>query len=76
MNNLCDGLTHGFHTGVSSLPTSSLECRNNLSARINENVVSELLELEFKNNYVVGPFSVPPFHIYRINPLGVAEHKY
>ena len=57
-------------------PTKSYTCKNLLSATRNPEVVSDLLSTEVKNGYVIGPFSEPPFEIYRINPLGIAERKY
>ena len=59
---------------VTSLPT--LECRNNLSARSQPNVVNELLRKECENGFMYGPFDTLPFSSYRVSPLGVAEGKY
>ena len=59
---------------VTSLPT--LECRNNLSARSQPNVVNELLRKECENGFMYGPFETLPFSSYRVSPLGVAEGKY
>ena len=76
VNELITGLRYGFDTGIQRLPTKSYTCKNLLSATRNPEVVSDLLSTEVKNGYVIGPFSEPPFEIYRINPLGIAERKY
>ena len=73
---LLEGLTHGFDTGFSSLPSENYHCKNLLSARSDPDTVSQLLNLELSRGYLIGPFAHPPFHTYRINPLGLAEKKY
>ena len=52
------------------------ECRNNLSARSQTDVVSELIQKELDNGCIYGPFCKPPFEHYRVYPLGVATGKY
>lgn len=47
-----------------------------LSARSDPTSVSLLLARELERGYLIGPFDHPPFDIYRINPLGLAETKY
>ena len=54
----------------------SKECRNNLSARLQEDIVSELIDKELRKGFIYGPFSKPPFTNYRVSPIGVAEGKY
>ena len=39
-------------------------------------VVTSLLEKEVSKGYMVGPFSIPPFNPFRINPIGIATRKY
>lgn len=39
-------------------------------------IVSDLIEKELANGYLLGPFESPPFPVYRINPIGLAEGKY
>ena len=76
MDKLYEGLTHGFDLGIDSPPTSSLTCRNLKSATDNHRFVSEAIEKEVDKGFVAGPYSVPPFHVFRASPLGVAVSKY
>ena len=73
---LLDGLRHGFHTGFSQLPVDNFECRNLLSARSDPHTVTQLLNNELSNGYLIGLFAHPPFPTFRINPIGLAEKKY
>jgi hypothetical protein len=52
------------------------ECKNNLSARVQETVASELIDKELQKCFIYGPYTQPPFDNYRISPIGVAEGKY
>lgn len=52
------------------------ECRNALSARRDPEAVNLLLEDEIKKGFIYGPFKKPPFHSYRVSPIGIATHKY
>ena len=76
MRYLCDGLHFGFDTKISRTDLPTLECRNNVSARSQPEVVNELIEKECENGFLYGPFKSPPFSNYRVSPLGVAEGKY
>lgn len=76
MNYIIDGVANGFDTMVSDLNLSTLECRNLLSARQKPDAVAALLQKEIDNNFVLGPFDKPPFHNYRVSPIGVAVGKY
>ena len=76
VDTLVNGLTDGFHTGNNDLPSESFECRNSLNARKQPEAVTQLINDELNKGFVVGPFNDPPFHPYRINPLGIAEGKY
>ncbi|MES9994401.1 MAG: reverse transcriptase domain-containing protein [Candidatus Thiodiazotropha sp.] len=51
-------------------------CNNLLSAKQNPDKVSELIETELQKGYLLGPFSTPPFDVYRINPIGLVQGKY
>ena len=73
---LCTGLRHGFDTLVQSEKVQTKECKNNLSARVQETVVSELIDKELQKGFIYGPFTQPPFDNYRVSPIGVAEGKY
>ena len=73
---LINGLTQGFDTGMKSLPSSSLECQNLLSARTQKDIVAELIQSEVNKGFISGPYEKLPFSVYRVNPLGIAESKY
>ncbi|CAG2198330.1 unnamed protein product [Mytilus edulis] len=72
---LFDGLSSGFHTGLMTLPSSSIICKNLKSALLNPSCVSELLQSEVPKGYLLGPFDSIPYTNFRINPIGLAEHK-
>ncbi|XP_071169413.1 uncharacterized protein [Mytilus edulis] len=59
-----------------NLPSSSIICKNLKSALSNASCVSELLQSEVSKGYLLGPFDSIPYTNYRINPIGLAEHKY
>jgi hypothetical protein len=65
-----------FDTLVRSEKVQTKECKNNLSARVQETVVSELIDKELQKGFIYGPFTQPPFDNYRVSPIGVAEGKY
>lgn len=73
---LIEGLRTGFHTGFSELPRNPFWCRNLQSALKDKPSVSALIQKELQKGFLLGPFSDIPFHHYRINPIGLAEHKY
>ena len=73
---LISGVEQGFHNGMSVLPENSYVCKNNLSARRDPEKTKELLGKEIEKGYAIGPFSEPPFNIYRINPISLAQKKY
>ena len=73
---LIHGLKHGFHTDFKVLPTKPLECKNLLSARSQPQVTSKLIQDEVNKGFLAGPYSIMPFEIFRVNPIGVAECKY
>ena len=73
---LCTGLIDGFDTLVQKEILSPKECKNNLSARNQKSVVTELIDKELQKGFIYGPFSDPPFEHYRVSPIGIAEGKY
>ena len=70
------GFQNGFDPMINRPPSEPLECRNNLSARQSPEIVDQAVQRELDSDYVCGPFALPPFAIYRINPLGLAVGKY
>lgn len=76
VDSLIQGLRHGFDTGLQTLPLDSLICRNLRSATSQPKIVTELINAELSKGYIIGPFSNPPFDIYRINPIGMVQKKY
>ena len=76
VNYLCTGLIKGFDTMVKYDNVKTKECKNNLSARSQKEVVSELIKKELDNGFIYGPFEQLHFENYRVSPLGVAEGKY
>lgn len=73
---LIDGFNKGFDTGLCSLPESTFECGNLISAKSKSESTTELLQAELDNGYIIGPFDKPPYATYRVSPLGVAIGKY
>lgn len=71
-----NGLENGFDTGISKLPLTSFECKNLSTARKKPEVVDTLLKYEIDKGYVDEPYDEPPFEVYFIRPIGVAEGKY
>jgi hypothetical protein len=61
---------------MQDMPTQSFECKNLRSALNQPIVVDEVLQMEVDKGYFIGPFTQPPFDVFRISPLGVAETKY
>lgn len=76
VNHLIDGLSNGFDTGFQYLPENSIVCKNLKSATNDPESVTELVDKELAKGYIIGPFSAIPYSRYRINPIGLAEHKY
>ncbi|XP_033745599.1 uncharacterized protein LOC117331113 [Pecten maximus] len=73
---LLEGLSQGFDTGFQSLPCYSYECHNLKSALADPESVADLVTKELDRGYLLGPFDFIPFDKFRINPIGLAEHKY
>lgn len=73
---LLSGLSNGYDTGMQTLPTSSIHCKNLKSALNDPVTVSTLIDNELKKGYLIGPYDDIPYDHFRINPIGLAEHKY
>jgi hypothetical protein len=73
---LLSGLQEGFDPLIYPVPHTSYECGNNLSAHKLADFVDSAISRELTQKYIVGPFDTPPFEVYRISPLGVAQGKY
>jgi hypothetical protein len=73
---LISGLENGFDTGFQELPSQPLVCKNLQSANKDPKAVSLLIQKEVQKGFLQGPFDNIPFNSYRINPVGLAEHKY
>jgi hypothetical protein len=73
---LISGFRQGFQTGIAYMPTDTLICPNNLSCRNDMGAAVDLIDYEVKHDYVIGPYTKPPFDIYRINPVTIAQGKY
>ena len=71
-----DGFTNSFDTGIQELPSSTLECKNLLSAHNQTEITQSLIDKELEKGFLAGPYDVMPFPIYRVNPIGVAEGRY
>ena len=69
-------MERGFSPMLDSVPTVSMERNNNLSARKAPAVVSKAIRQELDKGYILGPYQSPPYKIYRVSPLGLAEGKY
>ena len=69
-------MKQGFHTGIQELPSTTLECKNLLSASSQPEVTTQLIQSEVEKGFLIGPLDKMPFSIYRTNPIGVAEGKY
>ncbi|XP_056332077.1 uncharacterized protein LOC130243801 [Danio aesculapii] len=70
------GLTHGFHPGVSAIPSYNLFCPILQSANTEPETVDLLIKKEIENKFMIGPFSAPPFSVSRISPIGIATRKF
>ena len=76
MDFLIYGLTNGFDTGFLQVPETPLICKNLQSAIQDPKTVTDLIAKEKEKGFLVGPFDSIPFSSYRINPVGLATHKY
>ena len=76
VTNLFTGLREGFFTRISEPPVARLECPNNLSAKAQPEIVSQLIMKEVKKVFLVGPFRTSPFSLYKVSPIGLAGGTY
>jgi hypothetical protein len=76
VNRLLSGLEAGFLTGITNPPTGRVECPNLLSARKDKTFVTEAIQQEVRNGYLLGPLESLPYEQYRVSPIGVAQSKY
>jgi hypothetical protein len=60
VDNLVQGLRHGFDTGIGNTPDTTFVCKNLQTARKEPKVVSELHTKEVEKGYLLGPFDHPP----------------
>jgi hypothetical protein len=67
VQNLFDGIKHGFHTMVSKKNLPTVECKNLQSAFRNPDIVDNLIKQQVEK---------PPFDMYRVSPIGIVEGKY
>lgn len=75
-DSLCEGLINGFDTLIATQPSTIVECKNLRSAMDQPAVVDALLTAECQKGFLLGPFSQPPFDLYRVSPIGIATGKY
>ena len=73
---LINELKYGFNTGFKILPEHSIECKNLVSAILQPQCVTSLIDNEVSKEYFCGPFKNIPFKHFCINPIGIAEGKY
>ena len=73
---LMNGFKGGFDTGLQYLPPKSYTCKNLQSAWEFHEYIPDLIKDELEKGYLIGPYAIPPFSTFRINPLGVAQGKY
>jgi hypothetical protein len=76
VNYLLSGLRNGFHTGIQVLPRCASKGHNLRSARNFPDIVTNFLQEEVDNGFLIGPFSSSPFSIFRVSPLGLVFEKY
>lgn len=69
---LIHGFTFGVHSGIEVIPESSYSCHNPQPTHADPDTLDTVLAKEVKNSFVIGPFTSPPFPIYRISPIGIA----
>ncbi|XP_073462542.1 uncharacterized protein [Aquarana catesbeiana] len=73
---LIRGFTTGFHTGLITLPNTTHECKNLLSAATDEETITTLLQTELDRGYIIGPFTQSPFSVWRVSPIGLVKGKF
>ena len=73
---LLNGVKFGFHTGLSNTKLDTFEANNLKSSLSDPRSVSAMIADELSKGYIIGPFLKSPFTTHRVNPLGLAQHKY
>lgn len=68
------GFTFGFQLHFDG-PRCSQEAPNLLSAMQNPEAVNAKLSKELDAHRLAGPFSSPPFPVFRVSPLGLVPKK-
>ena len=71
---LASGFTFGFPLHFDG-PRCSQEAPNLLSALQNPAAVNAKLSKELDAHRLAGPFSSPPFPVFRVSPLGLVPKK-
>ena len=61
---------------ISTINLPVKECNNLQSAVRQPEIVQQLVDSEIRKGFLIGPFDTPPFDMYRVSPLGVAQGKY
>lgn len=75
-NFLVRGFSEGLHMGFVSLPSESFECPNLRSSSLDMEAVDLLLQSKLEKGFIIGPFTTPPFRVWRVNPLGLVRGKF
>ena len=71
---LSDGFNSGFSIHYSGIPISSIH-ENHPSASNDPNTLCSLIDAELTAKRVAGPFPSPPFHPFKVSPLGLVPKK-
>lgn len=69
-------MTEGFYTGIHPIPTIPLESKNLLSARQDLDTITQLIDDEFNEGCLIGPYKEIPLKNSRINVIGLTQSKY
>ena len=72
---LIQGFTNGFQLGFQGTPNSDPNVKNLNSAFLHCSYVDKHIHKELDLGRFLGPFIVPPFDSFQINPLGLVEKK-
>ncbi|XP_057206534.1 uncharacterized protein LOC130564470 [Triplophysa rosa] len=73
---LLNGFSLGFNPGIINPLSHSLICPNLQSALAEPETVDLLIKKEIDDKFMIGPFSAPPFPVFRVSPIGVATRKF
>ncbi len=72
---LISGFTNGFDIGFRGEVNSDTSVNNLRSTMGLEPVVSQEINKELLNGRIEGPFPVPPFEKFQLNPIGIVPKK-